>query len=140
MSGNETGSPKQDWWDGCLWQTANVSTTDNIIDFNPADIPDCNQTDWPDCGANGIFSEYGRRRTREPGWVVPTQLTFYQHNVWSDNVYNGPSIFWAWNQGNGDNPVSWADWTRSARQGDKCGSSRRQAERLLHGPVRAGRG
>ena len=57
--GNLTGSPQQDWWDGCLWKTENVSITHNVLDFNPANIPYCNRTNWPACGANGIFSEYG---------------------------------------------------------------------------------
>ena len=41
----------------------------------------------------------------------------FQNDVWSDNVYNGPSTFFAWNQGNGDNPVTWQNWTGSAAQG-----------------------
>ncbi len=37
--GRDSGSPRQDWWDGCLWKTENVSVTNNIIDFNPATLP-----------------------------------------------------------------------------------------------------
>jgi len=139
-AGKDTGSPKQDWWDGCLWQTENVTVSRNTIYFNPADIKDCNQTTWPDCGANGIYSEYGSPPDKGPGWVVPTQLTFYQHNVWSDNLYHGPSSFWVWNQGNGDNPVSWADWTRSVSQGDKCGSSDARRSGYCAGPFGQDRG
>ena len=110
--GRKTGSPAADWWNGCMWRTENVSVTKNIINFNPANIMYCNQAAWPACGAGGVFSEYGSPPNNEPGWVVPTQITFFQHNTWSDNVYNGPSTFFAWNQGNGENPVSWKNWTR----------------------------
>ncbi len=121
-TGKKTGSPSEDWWDGCMWKTENVKITQNTIDFSPADIMDCNHTAWPDCGAGGIFSEYGGF-AGPGGWVIATELTFFQNDVWSDNVYNGPSTFFAWNQGNGDNPVSWADWTANVSGGDKCSSS-----------------
>ena len=121
-AGRRTGLPPADWWDGCQWRTANVSVTHNVIWFNPADIAHCNPVDWPACGAGGIFSEYGSPSRPVPSWVVPTQLTFFQHDYWADNTYNGPSTFYAWNQGNGDNPVSWSDWNDSAAKGNKCGS------------------
>ena len=117
-----TGSPARDWWNGCLWKTENVSVTHNVIDFNPAAIPHCNHEDWPDCGAGGMFSQFGSPPGGKPGWLIPSALTFSQHNSWSANTYNGPSTFYAWNQGNGDNPVSWADWTGSLSRGDKCSS------------------
>ena len=132
--GKITGSPAQDWWDGCLWKTANVSVTDNVIDFNPAAIPYCNHSDWPACGAGGMFSEYGSPPNDEPGWVVPTQLTFFQNNSWSDNNYNGPSTFYAWDQGNDGNPVSWADWTGSVSRGNKCSSSSERLDGYCTGP------
>ena len=132
--GNRTGSPSEDWWDGCQWQTAHVSVTKNVIDFNPANIKFCNKTDWQDCGAGGIFSEYGGPNGSAPGWEVPTQLTFFQHDVWADNTYNGPSTFWAWNQGNGDNPVTWADWTGSVAAGDKCSSAGEHQSGFCTGP------
>jgi Right handed beta helix region len=131
--GETTGSPAEDWWDGCTWKTENVSITQNTIDFNPADIMDCNSTAWPDCGAGGIFSEYGGP-SGPGGWVVATELTFFQHDVWSDNIYNGPSPFFAWNQGNGDNPVSWADWTGNVAHGDKCSSSGERKSGYCTGP------
>ena len=118
-AGETTGSPPEDYWDGCMWKTENVSITDNTIDFNPANIPDCNQTAWPDCGVGGIFSNYGSPPNNVVGGVIPTDITFFQHNVWSDNTYNGPSKFYAWNQGNG--PISWADWTGKVSDGDYCG-------------------
>ena len=133
-SGNVTGSPAQDWWDGCIWRTENVSITGNTIDFNPADIMDCNRTAWPVCGAGGTFSEYGSPKGKEPGWVIPTQLTFFQGNTWSDNVYHGPSTFFAWNQGNGDNPVSWRAWTGDVTRGSKCDSPGNRQSGYCTGP------
>ena len=130
--GNKTGTPSEDWWDGCLWQTANVSVTNNVIDFNPANIQDCNQTDWPDCGATGIFSQYGSPNN-EPDWVIPTQLTFFQNDVWANNTYNGPSQFLGWNQGNNDT-ITWADWTGSVASGDKCSSSQERQSGYCTGP------
>ena len=76
-----TGSPSRDWWNGCLWWTANVSVTKNAIDFNPANIPHCNQAAWPDCGAGGIFAEYSIAPpyNQPGGWVVLSQLTFFEN-------------------------------------------------------------
>ena len=85
-SGRATGSPPRDWWNGCLWKTENVSITHNVIDFDPAAIPHCNRNDWPACGAGGIFSQYGSPPGSKPGWVVPTQLTFFQNDSWSYNI------------------------------------------------------
>jgi hypothetical protein len=135
-AGEQTGSPSQDWWDGCQWETANVSVVRNLIDFNPARIKDCNQRAWPDCGAGGVFSEYGSPPDDEPGWVVATQVTFYRHNVWAHNVYHGPSTFYGWNQGNGDNPVSWRAWTGavSSDGGDRCSSSAERQSGYCTGP------
>ena len=130
----KTGSPAEDWWSGCLWRTENVRITHNTIDFNPAHIRGCSQAAWPDCGASGIFSEYGSPPNKVPGWVVPTQLTFFQNDTWSGNVYNGPSRFFAWNQGNGANPVSWADWTGSTSGGGKCGSRASRQSGACTGP------
>jgi parallel beta-helix repeat protein len=131
-----TGTPPLDWWNGCLWKTANISVTGNTIDFNPANIAHCNQADWPDCGAGGIFSEYSAASpyNSPAGWVILSQLTFFQHNDWADNRYNGPSTFYAWNQGNGDNPVSWAAWTTNTSAGDKCGSPDEHQSGACSGP------
>jgi hypothetical protein len=134
FAGTATGSPREDWWDGCLWRTENVLTTRNVIEFNPAAITDCTRKAWPACGANGVFSEYGSPPNNEPGWVVPTDITFFQHNVWTKNVYKGPSTFYAWNQGNGENPVSWADWTGSTAKGNKCSSAGERAGGYCTGP------
>ena len=72
FAGDKTGSPAEDWWDGCQWETANVSVTGNVIDFNPANIPHCNQTDWPDCGDGGTFSEYGSPNAQRAGRWPPS--------------------------------------------------------------------
>lgn len=138
--GQRTGLPREDWWDGCMWRTENVKITENTINFNPANIPDCNQAAWPTCGAGGIFSEYGSPPNKEPGWVIPTQLTFFQNNSWARNVYNGPSTFYAWNQGNGDNPVSWLAWTGSPTLGDICGSTSEHRSGYCTGPFGQDRG
>jgi parallel beta-helix repeat protein len=134
--GEQSGSPGPDWWDGCQWQTANVTVTHNLIDFNPARIKDCTMQDWEACGAGGVFAEYGSPPNHEPGWVVPTQVTFYRHNVWVANVYEGPSAFYAWNQGNGDNPVSWSEWTGAviSAGGDRCSSSSERQSGYCTGP------
>src|SRR5579875_3694507 len=133
-AGNKTGTPAEDWRDGCLWKTENVRITGNTIDFDPAAITGCTKAAWPDCGAGGILSEYGPPPDKEPGWVVPTQVTFLQGNTWSGNVYNGPSTFFAWNQGNGDNPVNWAKWTGSVSRGDTCGSHGERQSGYCTGP------
>ena len=93
----------------------------------------CNQNAWPACGAGGIFSEYGGP-AGPGGWVVPTQLTFFQHNSWADNAYYGPSTFYAWNQGNGNNPVNWSEWTGNTASGDKCSSQNERKSGYCSGP------
>jgi len=133
-TGNKTGNPREDWWDGCLWRTENVLVTHNTIDFSPRAVSNCNVRAWPDCGAGGIFAEYGRPPGDQPKWIIPTQLTFYSGDVWSHNTYNGPSTFFAWNQGNGDNPVSWADWTGRVSVGDKCTSPTDRQSGYCTGP------
>lgn len=135
-AGEETGQPSRDWWDGCQWETANVTVTRNLIDFNPAHITDCNHQAWPDCGAGGVFSEYGSPPNNEPGWVVPTQLTFYRRNLWAANIYQGPSTFYAWNQGSGENPVSWLAWTSAVTSdgGDRCSSAGERKSGYCTGP------
>jgi len=130
-AGNKTGAPPVDWWNGCMWRTENVLVIHNTIDFNPANIMDCNKTAWPDCGAGGIVSNYGSPPNNEPGWVVPTQLTFFQNNAWSHNTYNGPSAFFAWNQGN---LVDWTDWTGHVSNGGKCSSLNERKSGSCAGP------
>lgn len=132
-AGELTGSPARDWWGGCQWETANVSVTDNVIDFNPARIPHCDNRAWPDCGAGGLFSEYGGQG-KVPAWAVATQLTYFRDNIWAYNSYYGPSTFYAWNQGNGANPVTWREWTGSLARGDNCGSRGERTSGACDGP------
>jgi Right handed beta helix region len=133
-AGHKTGTPLEDWWDGCIWKAENVLITSNTVDFEPSAITDCNESAWPDCGAGGIFSEYGSPSESAREWVVPTQLTFFQNDIWSKNVYHGPSTFFAWNQGNGDNPVNWAAWTGNVSSGGKCGSQGERQSGYCTGP------
>jgi len=134
FQGLKTGSPAEDWWDGCRWRTANVSVSGNTIDFNPAQITDCNSSEWRECGAGGIFSQYGSPPSHQPGWVIPTQLTFFQNDIWSDNTYNGPARIFAWNQGNHDNPISWSAWTGPTADGNECTSGKAQGSGFCDGP------
>jgi parallel beta helix pectate lyase-like protein len=133
--GNMSGKPPEDWWDGCMWRTENVAITHNTITFHPADIMGCdNSAAWPACGAGGIFSEYGSNPSHSPGWIIPTQLTFFQNDIWSDNTYDGPSTFYAWNQGSDANPVSWADWTQNTAHGSACRTGHAQESGSCTGP------
>ena len=122
-AGEKTGSPEEDWWDGCMWKTANVSVTGNTTNFTPSEVLDCNSAAFPACGATGIFAEYGAPPNKVPGWVIPTALTFFQGNSFAGNTYNGPTTFDVWNQGSGDNPVSWESWSGSASRGVRCSSA-----------------
>jgi hypothetical protein len=117
-----------------MWQTQNVAVTRNLIYFDPAKIPGCNHTAWPACGANGVFAQYGGPNGNALGWEVPTQITFFQNNRWSENVYAGPSRFYAWNQGNLENPVSWAAWTGAVGRGSRCMSPGEQRSGTCTGP------
>lgn len=116
----KTGSPAEDWWNGCTWRAVNVLVSNNTIAFDPAQITDCTQAAWPACGANGLFSEYGSPSSDKPGWVVGTELTFLQGDIWKDNTYQGPSVFYAWNQGN---QISWSEWSGDVASGNKCSSA-----------------
>jgi hypothetical protein len=128
--GDKTGSPAEDWWDGCQWETASVHVTGNTIDFNPAAIPHCDHGAWPDCGAGGIFSAYGSPNDG-PDWITATEITFFRHDSWSDNTYNGPSVFFAWNQGN---VVTWQQWTGSVAQGTRCSTAEDRQSGQCAGP------
>ena len=131
--GNVTGSPPRDWWDGCMWKTANVVVSHNTIEFTPGHVTGCSHDAWPTCGAGGIFSQYGSAAPYDSP-AIPIQLTFYQGNSWSDNIYHGPSTFYAWNQGNGENPVRWSDWTGAVAGGDNCGSPGELSSGYCTGP------
>jgi Right handed beta helix region len=128
--GDKTGSPAEDWWDGCQWETTSVHVTGNTIDFNPARIPHCNHRAWPDCGAGGIFSDYGSPNDG-PMWITATELTFFSQDSWSDNRYHGPSAFYAWNQGN---VVTWQQWTGSVARGNRCSTAEDRQSGQCVGP------
>jgi hypothetical protein len=132
--GEVTGSPPQNYWDGCMWATQNVTVSGNRIDFNPANIFGCTEEAWPACGANGIFSQYGGPNENAEGADVPIQITFFQNNRWTGNVYNGPSTFYAWNQGNPENPVSWAQWTAPLTDEIPCTSGEQRRSGSCLGP------
>lgn len=132
--GNTTGSPPADYWDGCMWQTQNVTISRNRIEFHPSRITGCTDTAWPACGANGVFSQYGGPNARAQGWDVPTQITFFQNNHWSRNVYIGPSKFYAWNQGSHENPLSWSNWTGPVSRAHSCTSSGERQSGGCSGP------
>jgi hypothetical protein len=117
-----------------MWRTSNISMFFNKIGFDPSKITGCNANAWSDCGAGGIFSEYGGPSKNVPGWAIPTQLTFFQGNIWRQNSYQGPSTFYVWNQGNGDSPISWANWTGRMSVGDQCRSSAEQQSGYCTGP------
>jgi len=129
--GRLTGSPADDYWDGCMWQTQNVSVTHNHIVFDPAHIPGCGTAAWPACGANGMFSQYGGPNGDAGGSDIPTQITFHQGNRWSENVYDGPSTFFAWNQGN---EVPWTAWTGAPGPGEPCSSPGERRAGACAGP------
>ena len=116
-----------------MWKTENVVVSHNTIEFTPAHIAGCSHSAWPTCGAGGIFSQYGSAAPYDSP-AIPTQLTFHQGNSWFDNTYHGPSTFYAWNQGNGKNPVSWSDWTGAVADGDSCGSAGELSSGYCTGP------
>lgn len=128
-----TGSPSADYFDGCMWRTENVSITRNLFEFNPAKVANCTRKLWPFCGSTGVFSQYGGP-AGEPGWTVDSDITFFQHNVWSHNKYEGPWKFYAWSLGNLQNPVTWADWTGGVSKGDKCSSAQERQSGTCIGP------
>ena len=67
--------------------------------FNPANITDCNQGRLARLrGWRHLQRVRLARPTTSREGPVLSQLTFFQNDIWSDNVYNGPSIFFAWNQ------------------------------------------
>jgi hypothetical protein len=132
--GEVTGDPPYNYWDGCMWQTQNVTVARNRIDFDPAAILGCYEEAWPACGANGVFSQYGGPNESAEGADVPTQITFFQGNRWFDNVYNGPSTFWAWNQGSHANPITFAAWSGPVSEGERCTSSGERRSGSCTGP------
>lgn len=101
-----TPSGNPDYFDNCRWKTQNVSVTSNAFSLTPANIgANCTQANA--CGQNALFSEYGSSAPYQ-AWVVPTNISNHQNNVFSGNTYTGPWSFVGFNQGE---VVSWAQWT-----------------------------
>lgn len=115
VAGTNTGSPAADYYDGCRWKTQNVQVSGNVFKLNAADITNCTPDEL--CGFNGIFSNYGSTAPYTSA-AVPTAIAFKQGNVFENNTYGGPWMFWAWNFGNA---VTWAEWTAPVT--DSCSSS-----------------
>ena len=95
------------YWDGCMWQTQNVHVTRNLIVFDPDRIPGCTTQAWPACGANGVFSAVRRAQRDARVRTSRRRSRSSRTTAGRENVYVGPSRFFAWNQGNLENPVSW---------------------------------
>ena len=129
--GNITGSPPADWWDGCSWETANISVSGNTITNIPANIAGCNPVAWPACGANGIFSNYSNPLSGVSPWAVGSMIEFYRSNQFSGNTYYGPNNLFAWQQGN---QVTWAQWTGPLSAGDLCSDSSETTSARCAGP------
>ena len=128
--------PAEDWWDGCLWRDRERERHQQHDRLQPGEDPALQpgRTGPTAAQAASSASTAAPPYNAAGGWVIPTQLTFFQNNIWSDNAYNGPSTFYAWNQGNGDNPVSWAAWTGSLTGGDKCSSAGERQSGYCTGP------
>jgi hypothetical protein len=115
-----------DYWDLCRWKTMNVHVSNNAFTFNPSTIdtlvgpgsPQCTAANF--CGYTGLyaFNAGGSLQTpgcpeaHDPPWSCGTSdsvnVSYNWGNSFSDNVYNGPWSFWAYNQGDVD---TWAEWT-----------------------------
>jgi hypothetical protein len=118
VSGQSTGSPAADYYDGCRWKSQNVQITNNTFTFTAANIPKCTTATL--CGFMGLFSNYGSDAPYTSA-AVPTAITFDQGNSWKDNTYSGPWNFWAWSQSNIDNPIPHAKWQAAVT--DKCSTA-----------------
>ena len=104
-NGNTTGNP--DYFDNCRWKTQNISVTNNMFNFTPADIgADCTTANM--CGYNGLFCEYGSDRPLPGAGWSPTHISNTQNDHFSNNTYNGPWSFDGYSQGE---QVTWAQWT-----------------------------
>ena len=110
-----------------------MSITRNMINFNPAEIAHCNKPTGPLAApAESLVNMARLLPTIQAS--IPTQLTFFQNNSWSDNIYNGPSTLLCLEPRNNDNPVSWAEWTKDTSGGDKCSSSAERSSGGCNGP------
>ena len=98
------------YYDDCRWHSWNISVTDNIFEFNPADIGSfCTPSNA--CGLMGLFASEG---TGAPPWMPWTNsgiqsdiVSAAWNNHWSHNVYEGPWKFMALAQGTVVDPATW---------------------------------
>ena len=101
-----TPSQNPDYFDNCRWKSQNISVSDNTFNFTPSNIgSDCTAANG--CGFVGLYSEWGTYPPYD-GYVVPLNVVNNQNVVFSDNTYNGPSVFDSMYQGD---PVTWAQWS-----------------------------
>jgi len=106
------------YYDNCRWRAQNVTITQNLFSFSPANVgPSCTVDNY--CGDNGLFSTYGESPYSGP--AVPINITFDQNNHFRNNTYAGPWNFEAWSQGNPDNPVNWSVWRANVT--DRCSTA-----------------
>jgi hypothetical protein len=105
---NAANIGKSPYYDDCRWRTQNVSVSKNIFDFNRSHLGhSCTAANL--CGFQGMFSEYGTYPSWSPykGTVIGHHIAFDQNNHFSSNIYSGPWLFMAAQQGN---PISVKDW------------------------------
>jgi hypothetical protein len=107
-----------DYYDLCRWKTQNVTVSGNAFNFTEADVPACTGS-AVSCGENAIFSEYGTYPTWSPysGFAVSNAITTTQHNVFSDNTYDGS---WSFMWHDQSQVLSFAEWQA---EGQDAGST-----------------
>lgn len=95
----------------CRWKTQNVEVHNNVFSLNPANVTSCDHTNGHMCGYNGVFSQYGgpAQSPGDPylGTFVENDITFHQHNQFSNNAYRGYWCFDPLEQGNSDTFSTW---------------------------------
>ncbi len=115
-------SRSPDYFDLCRWKTQNVSVTQNVFDFNPADLgPACTVANG--CGFVGVFSNWGSDPSWSPyqGPVIEDRIALAQNNHFAENAYRGPWRFMVRGLGT---IVSWQEW-RQAPYHQDAGSTLR---------------
>jgi hypothetical protein len=92
---------QEPYYGDCRWKTQNVSVNNNIFEFTQSAVGNgCSKATL--CGFQGLFSEYGTYPSWSPykATVVGQHLALSQDNHFSSNVYSGPWLFMAAQQGN----------------------------------------
>lgn len=121
---------KEPYYSDCRWQTKNVRVTGNVFSFTPHGVDKfCKASTG--CGFNGVFSQYG---TYKPytAYRVPIAIADSQHNMFTNNRYEGPWHFDVFCQGIF---VNWQQWTNglTVRQGANKHVRRQEAGSTLNG-------